>query len=714
VQVRARQSHVIAASLAVLAGVLVAGAALLTNPAHVLPFVPFWIACLFAVGAALRAAGSTLDHSLRVGWRLVAVAMAIALLAGIPQAFGLDARLREAGSSGTGLLLAYAAFVVGGAALYWLARASRRGLVRIGLDLVLITVGGITIYAIVLQRVFDANLTAGDFRNPLLYLPFADAAFIMILSLGLSAKLTGPRIRRSLPWSIGGFISLGIAHGWRVTADFAQISAPPAALAIPYVVGIGLIGVAALRFARLHTDGDRPQRWGVGQRGRAAGVWWHVGLAIMPYTVSMVGAGLLLLYVGDRDQESATRIWSLLVALLIVCIGGARQVLNYKDSHELYDRLDATLRDLERQVSVQTAELRRRNDDLEAIHQVALMSDRTLDVRSALDGVARQLGTTIESDYCRISANDALTDVYETLGEYRRADDGTMPPSELLQLLPEFRAALRQRETLYLATPEVPNGMRERAVLDAAAIGATLIVPLATPERLVGYIEAYRRATTPFTRDEVFVAESIGAHVSLAIENAAAYERARFAADHDPVTGLLNHRALQERLALEFERCRVAGLPLSVAMIDLNNFKEFNDRFGHQTGDEVLKAIGQAIASAAPAGASASRYGGDEFTLLMPGYERAQADVVIDAIHEQVRAFNARHDNGGLEIGLAAGIATYPADAQTSSELVARADQLMYRQKWSLKSYVDRRRQTSAHNEPQVLTDTEPHASIPG
>jgi len=713
VHIRWPQRQVIAASVAGLAGAVLFVAALLANPAIALPFVPFWAICLFAAGAAARASYATGDPALRTGWRLVALAMLLTLLASVPQSLALDARLSEAGLPRPGLAIVYLAYVAAGAAFYFLSHASRRGLIRIGLDLALITVGGMTIYAIVLRRVFDASLTASAFHNPRLYLPFVDAAFAMILLLGLSNNLTGPRIRRGIPWAIAGFAALGTAHGWRATASFTDIPAPPAALVIPYIAGIALVGVAALRFRSPLPERSHAERWGARQRTRSEGVWWHVGLAITPYTVSMIGAGLLLLYVGDRDQSPSTRLLSLLVALLIVAIGGARQVLNYRDSHELYGRLDSARRDLERQVTEQTAELRRRNADLEAIHQVALMSDRTLDVRSALDDVAHQLGATIDSDYCRISAYDTLTDAYEALGEYRRTPDAVAPPADLLPRLPEFRAALRQRETLCLTTDEIPLGLRERVVLDAAEIGATLIVPLATPERLVGYIEAFRHADQSFTRDEVFVAESIGAHVSLAIENAAAYERARFAADHDRVTGLLNHRALQERLTLEFERCRLAGLPMSVAMIDLNTFKEFNDRFGHQTGDKVLKAIGQAIAAAAPSGASVSRYGGDEFTLLMPGYERAQAGVVIDAIHEQVRRFNAAHDHGGLEIGLSAGIATYPTDAQSPSALVDRADQLMYREKWSLKGYLDRR-QAGALTEAQLLADGDPHLSIPG
>lgn len=687
-----RRQLIVAVSLALL-GASVLVLTVLANPARNWAFVPYWLLCAFAASAAWRAARSTQRASERLGWRLLVVAMLVAMGTGVARALTWTPLINESGPSIFTLGLVYLAYGLGALAIIRLSDARRRSLLRVGLDLALIVAGGLTIYAIVLSRTFGADITPHDFRNPLLYLPFVAAAFAIALLLGLSNGVTSTAMRRAAHWAIAGSALLSVAHFWLVTAHFLDVVGRSPLLAVPFALGLGFLGMAALSYAReaRRSDATPPKR--TPPRQSETSVWWHLALAILPYSVSMIGAGLLLLQIGDGEHGTDVRLWSLFGALLIFCIGAARQILYYADNRELYARLAASHRGLERQVREQTAVLRRRNRDLEAIHEVALTSDQTLDIHTALHGVAARLGAAVDGDYCRVSARaGGPHDTFEVLAEYRGRVDVQAPPQDLLNMLPEFHAALRQRTTLNLEVTELPEALLDRTALEAAGIGAALLTPLHSAERLVGYIEIYRYSDAPFTRDDVFVAESIGAHVGLAMANAAAYEQARFAADHDSVTGLLNHRALQERLVAELERCGSSGAPLTVAMIDLNNFKEFNDRLGHQTGDEVLHAIGAAIAAAAPPGAHAGRYGGDEFTLLMPGYDQGPAGLVVDAIIERVRALNSTRGDRELEISLAAGLATFPRDASNASELMARADQLMYRDKWRLRGYIERRR----------------------
>lgn len=690
--VAARKQQVIGAVVALLV-IAVFSVAFAIHPLRALIFLPYWAMSSFAVFSAWRAAEAAQAKSERVGWRFVVAAMLMGLIAGVVRALTMESLAEDTGSSKINLALVFAAYGFSALALVRLSNAKRRSLIRVGLDLALMMAGGLTIYAIVLGRTLGADLSPSDFRNPLLYLPFVAAAFTVALLAGLSNGVASPALRRAARWAAAGFGLLSVSHFWLITTYLLNAVSPTRALVLPFALGYAMLAMAAIGYERDVRRGLTRQPSQPADAERSASVWWHVGLAILPYSISMIGAGLLLMQVGSGGQDTATRAWSLVGALLIFCIGAARQIIYYSDNRELYARLAASHRGLEQQVREQTAELRRRNRDLEAIHEVALTSDRTLDIQRALQGVAEQLGLVAAGDYCRISAiSGPLHGARELLAEYHGNADAQAPPVDLVDELPELHAALGQRAAFALATTAATTSQRTRAALLADQIGAALIVPLHNAERLIGYIEVYRQSDAPFTHDDQYVAEAIGAHVSLAIANAAAYEQARFAADHDAVTGLLNHRALQERLSAELAHCGAAGSPLSVVMIDLNGFKEFNDRFGHQTGDEVLRAVGEAISAGAPAGAYASRYGGDEFTLLMPGYDKEQAGLVVDAISERVAALSGLWGHGELELSLAAGLATFPLDGSTPSDLVEHADQLMYRDKWRRKGFIERRR----------------------
>lgn len=106
-------------------------------------------------------------------------------------------------------------------------------------------------------------------------------------------------------------------------------------------------------------------------------------------------------------------------------------------------------------------------------------------------------------------------------------------------------------------------------------------------------------------------------------------------ANTDQRTGLFNHSYFEEALEQEIQKSRASGVPLSLAMIDLDDFKKYNDHFGHLQGDKLIAFVGETLKSEAQQhGIIASRYGGEEFTLLMPAYDILQARVYIDQLRK--------------------------------------------------------------------------------
>jgi len=153
----------------------------------------------------------------------------------------------------------------------------------------------------------------------------------------------------------------------------------------------------------------------------------------------------------------------------------------------------------------------------------------------------------------------------------------------------------------------------------------------------------------------------------------------------DPLTGLYNRRKFEEVLSTEVARARRYG-PLSLLMIDLNYFKQVNDRYGHQAGDDVLKAVSRVLLSCSRTTDTCARLGGDEFALILPHADSAAAGVVRNRIQQQMAAMRVPAEDCELEISLSVGIATMPDDAGDAAALMAAADAAMYSVKQSSRS----------------------------
>jgi diguanylate cyclase (GGDEF)-like protein len=151
-------------------------------------------------------------------------------------------------------------------------------------------------------------------------------------------------------------------------------------------------------------------------------------------------------------------------------------------------------------------------------------------------------------------------------------------------------------------------------------------------------------------------------------------ETARRQARLDPLTGLLNRRAFDEDLAEAIERSRASGEPLSVLVGDIDDFKDFNDRFGHLEGDRVLKLIAEALRGAVRRPDVAYRWGGDEFAVILPQADFAGAQLVALRIEAAV-AGHAGPD--GERLGITTGAAELDRENGGAAPLVAAADQAL-------------------------------------
>ena len=147
-------------------------------------------------------------------------------------------------------------------------------------------------------------------------------------------------------------------------------------------------------------------------------------------------------------------------------------------------------------------------------------------------------------------------------------------------------------------------------------------------------------------------------------------------AAHDGLTGLLNHRSFHLRLADELARAQRTSTPLALVLVDLDHFKEINDRHGHLVGDEVLRSVAEVLVDVARETDVVARVGGEEFCMLLPDTSPAAARVPAERLRETVAELD---DPEPLTISV--GVSGFPTDAATTTELFAAADDALYRAK---------------------------------
>ncbi len=223
------------------------------------------------------------------------------------------------------------------------------------------------------------------------------------------------------------------------------------------------------------------------------------------------------------------------------------------------------------------------------------------------------------------------------------------------------------------------------------SIQSILAVPMILHGKVAGMISTQSYKEDAYTKEDQYLLELLASHAAVAIENSRLFSTIQRLADTDPLTGTLTRRKFFELAELEFNRAKRYKQQLSIIMLDVDEFKKFNDKFGHQVGDLVLKLVVAQCKSSLRDMDIIGRLGGEEFVVVLPGTEKEQAMQVATRLCNLVENANLSEagslfemttgetfDMSDLKVTVSVGVAMYDESCKNIDVLMDHADRAMY------------------------------------
>jgi diguanylate cyclase (GGDEF)-like protein len=233
-------------------------------------------------------------------------------------------------------------------------------------------------------------------------------------------------------------------------------------------------------------------------------------------------------------------------------------------------------------------------------------------------------------------------------------------------------------------TGETIQNYRDNEIIKILNSGELVLVPLKAKDKVNGMVVADNFITKkPITKDDIRMLTMLANQAGLAIENSQLYEKTLIRAHLDSLTELWNHGYFQYIFQAELKKAEVQKTPLSLIMLDIDDFKIYNDSLGHQAGDTILKELAFILKKQSRKMDYVCRYGGEEFTVILPQTDRKEAFLIAERLRENI----ARHPFLKEEIlpskklTVSLGLAVFPENGSSPSDLLRHSDKSLYEAK---------------------------------
>jgi diguanylate cyclase (GGDEF)-like protein/putative nucleotidyltransferase with HDIG domain len=312
---------------------------------------------------------------------------------------------------------------------------------------------------------------------------------------------------------------------------------------------------------------------------------------------------------------------------------------------------------------------------LDAIQQLGARLATVVSVPEICDTIGRAITTLLPYDQCRIylleDDGNTLTPVY--FSDTKRSEyEGVTEETLALQVGQGITGwvAETKQGALVGDTERHPKAVHIEGTTDTNE--SMLAVPLIFEDRLIGVIVNVKVGLHQYTGDHLRLLTILANQAAVSIFNARLIERLAATARTDPLTGLANRRAFEQ--ALEHRLADGSTETFAVLMLDVDGLKQVNDAHGHAAGDAVLKRVASVLSEGRRQGDLVTRWGGDEFVLLMPGIDQVGAV----SLARRIGGTLLSKDDPAGPISVSIGTAAFPADGHSADSLLAAADRSMY------------------------------------
>ena len=318
-------------------------------------------------------------------------------------------------------------------------------------------------------------------------------------------------------------------------------------------------------------------------------------------------------------------------------------------------------------------QLRKREQELSLINQLAGVISSSLNIQEVYAAFAGELQDVVEADYtaiCLIEDNEIyFAAVSSEVGSTWHTGQkiplaGTTVEWVSLNKRSFYERDLSQNRRFWTGEDHAKRGIK-----------SMLSVPLVNKGAVIGVLLVGSMKPAAYTPEQTILLEHLASQIAAPIENSRLFTKSEEIARIDGITELFNRRHFDERMREEIDRHSRYGDILSILLMDLDNFKKYNDTFGHLAGDRLLVQVAGIIKSCIRSSDQAFRYGGDEFAVILPHSSTMDSFSVAERMRENIaEVMSARQ----LDLSVSIGVASWPGDGTTLDELCYAADMALY------------------------------------